>query len=75
MNKTKGKKRVPIILLAIVLAIISTAFFINQESRDFKLGKSLDIFFSLVRELNTFYVDEFDPERLSGQQLTECLKF
>ncbi|HCI54426.1 MAG TPA: peptidase S41, partial [Bacteroidales bacterium] len=57
MNKNTRKKRIPIILLAIVLAVISTAFLINQESRDFKLGKSLDIFFSLVRELNTFYVD------------------
>jgi len=74
MNKTKGKKRVPIILLAIVLAIISTAFFINQESRDFKLGKSLDIFFSLVRELNTFYVDEFDPEKVIRSAIDGMLK-
>jgi len=74
MNKNTRKKRIPIILLAIVLGIISTAFLINQESRDFKLGKSLDIFFSVVRELNTFYVDEFDPEKLIRSAIDGMLK-
>jgi len=35
-----------------------------QESRDFRIAKNLDIFFSLFRELNAFYVDEIDPDKV-----------
>ncbi len=54
-----------IIVLSIVLTIgVSTGFLVNQESRDFRIAKNLDIFFSLFRELNTFYVDTIDPDKL-----------
>jgi len=33
-------------------------------SDDFKMSKSLDIFFTLFRELDIFYVDNIDPEKL-----------
>lgn len=53
-----------ILFIAVLISGLSTAFVINQESRDFRLGKNLDIFMSLVRELNTFYVEEFDPDKI-----------
>jgi len=53
-----------ILFIAVLISGLSTAFVINQESRDFRLGKNLDIFLSLVRELNTFYVEEFDPDKI-----------
>ncbi len=37
---------------------------ISFKSVDFKLSKSLDIFFSFFREVNIFYVDKPDPEKL-----------
>ncbi|MCK7542326.1 MAG: hypothetical protein MZV63_71355 [Marinilabiliales bacterium] len=40
----------------------------GQESRDFRLTKNLDIYISLLRELNAFYVDEIDPEKLVQQE-------
>ena len=46
----------------------------TQETRDFRIAKNLDIFFSLFRELNTFYVDEIDPDKLIKQVLIICLK-
>jgi len=60
----KTGKRISILILVILIAGATTGFLINQESRDFKLGKNLDIFISLIRELNTFYVDEIDPEKI-----------
>ncbi|SDB86899.1 S41 family peptidase [Williamwhitmania taraxaci] len=33
-------------------------------SDDFKVSKSLDVFFTLFRELDIFYVDNIDPEKL-----------
>ncbi len=45
----------------------------DKESRDFKLVKNLDIYFSLFRELNTFYVDEIDPEKLVTTSINSML--
>lgn len=55
-----------IIVVLISASTLLTVGFIKdeKESHDFKLAKNLDIFFSLFRELNTFYVDEIDPEKL-----------
>jgi len=63
MKKTRTK--IIIILFSIlVFAGISTGFLFMQESRDFRIAKNLDIFFSLFRELNAFYVDEIDPDKV-----------
>lgn len=50
-----------ITLLSILLISLSLTFW-SFTDRDFKLTKNLDIFFSLIREINVFYVDEKDPE-------------
>ncbi|HPC99217.1 MAG TPA: S41 family peptidase [Bacteroidales bacterium] len=63
-----------ILISAILFSGLTTAFVINQESRDFRLGKNLDIFFSLVRELNTFYVDDFDPEKIIRSAIDGILR-
>ena len=65
MNKSTLKKNI-IIAFVSVLAIAGLGFLSVQqrESHDFKLSKNLDIFVSLFRELNTFYVDEFDPDKI-----------
>jgi len=38
--------------------------FVKSDERDFAIIKSLDIFYSLFRELNLFYVDETNPQEL-----------
>jgi carboxyl-terminal processing protease len=53
---------------------ISTGFLLTQETRDFKIAKNLDIFFSLFRELNTFYVDEVDPDKVIKAGIDNMLK-
>ena len=58
------KGKIIIVLILILLAGLSTGFLVTQETRDFRIAKNLDIFFSLFRELNTFYVDEIDPDKL-----------
>jgi carboxyl-terminal processing protease len=56
--------KIIIVLALLIIAGISTGFLINQETRDFRIAKNLDIFFTLFRELNTFYVDEIDPDKV-----------
>lgn len=66
--------RIYILLILLLTAGISTGFFINQETRDFRIAKNLDIFFSLYRELNTFYVDEVDPDKVIKAGIDNMLK-
>jgi carboxyl-terminal processing protease len=63
-----------IIFAIVIVSGISVAFFGNQETREFKIGKNLDIFFSLFRELNTFYVDEINPEKIIKAGIDDMLK-
>jgi carboxyl-terminal processing protease len=66
--------RIIIVLTLLLCAGISTGFLVTQETRDFRIGKNLDIFFSLFRELNTFYVDEIDPDKLIKSGIDNMLK-
>lgn len=58
--KSKG------ILLIVISSVIVLSFGTANVSRnrDFKLAKNMDIFFSLIREVSLFYVDDTDPEKL-----------
>ncbi|MCU0409960.1 MAG: S41 family peptidase [Bacteroidales bacterium] len=61
--------------VAIVITVATTAGFIlvNQESRDFRFTKSIDIYISLMRELNAFYVDEIDAEKIVNKGIEAML--
>jgi carboxyl-terminal processing protease len=67
-------RKLALISAILLTAVLSTAFLINQESRDFRIGKNLDIFFSLFRELNTFYVDEINPDKIIRTGMDNMLK-
>jgi carboxyl-terminal processing protease len=68
------KGKIIIALTLLIVAGTSTGFLVNQETRDFRIAKNLDIFFSLFQELNTFYVDEIDPDKLIKSGLDNMLK-
>ncbi len=64
-----------IIVFSLLLIVgVSTGFLANQETRDFRIAKNLDIFFSLFRELNTFYVDTINPDKLIKAGIDNMLK-
>ncbi len=66
--------RIIIILSLLIITGVSTGFLATQETRDFRIAKNLDIFFTLFRELNTFYVDEIDPDKLIKTGIDNMLK-
>ncbi len=70
-NKTKKAILLCTILATAVLAL--GFIFYNPQNKDFKLAKNLDIYISLFRELNTFYVDEIDPEKLIETSIESML--
>ncbi len=66
--------RIIIVFSLLLIVGVSTGFLVNQETRDFRIAKNLDIFYSLFRELNTFYVDEIDPDKLIKAGIDNMLK-
>jgi len=71
-NISKGK--IILVLSLLIVTVTSTGFLISQESRDFRIAKNLDIFFTLFREINTFYVDEIDPDKVIKAGIDNMLK-
>jgi len=70
--KVPGKK-IKIITI-ITLLLVSSFSFIAFTDKEFKIAKNLDIFFTLFRELNLFYVDDTDPEELIEAGIKGMLK-
>jgi carboxyl-terminal processing protease len=67
------KKRFKLIILAfalVVTSVVSVGFTDNY----FEIAKNLDIFTTLYKELNTFYVDETDPGKLMKEGIDKMLK-
>jgi carboxyl-terminal processing protease len=56
-------KKSVLVLVLVAAAGVSTAFYTYRD-RDFEIVKNLDIFYTLFKELNMFYVDETNPEQL-----------
>ena len=65
------KKR--IIILGLILVIGGMGFTLVKD-KDLAIVKSLDIYCTLFRELNMFYVDEIDPEELVETSIVSMLK-
>ncbi|MGC8802173.1 MAG: S41 family peptidase, partial [Bacteroidales bacterium] len=63
------KKRL-LVVVAVVACILTTSF----VDTEFKIGKSIDIFISLFKELNYNYVDDIDPEKLITAGIDGMLK-
>ena len=59
------KNKRPVVLwLAALLVLGGVVAFQTKNDRLFAIAKSIDIFASLIRELDTYYVDQIDPEQL-----------
>ena len=67
------KKKFKLLILAFTLvftSLISVGFTDNY----FEIAKNLDIFTTLYKELNTFYVDETDPGKLMKEGIDNMLE-
>lgn len=60
-NKNKNKL---IAVLSTALIAVLLFSFVNRNDKLFTIAKNLDIFASLVRELDSYYVDDIDADNL-----------
>ncbi|MDB4334723.1 S41 family peptidase [bacterium] len=61
------------VLFVLILAIGFLSF-VNDDDRNFSIAKNLDIYYTLFRELNSYYVDETNPEELVETSIKKMLE-
>ncbi|MCK5846569.1 MAG: S41 family peptidase [Bacteroidales bacterium] len=60
--------------LLLLLFIVKVNISLAQESHDFEISKNLDIYTSLIQQLDLHYVDEIEPGALSKAAIDAMLK-
>ena len=57
-----------------IIAIVGVSFYsFTRDQKNFEVAKNLDIYHTLFRELNMFYVDEVNPNDLIKTSIDEML--
>jgi carboxyl-terminal processing protease len=72
--KNKRFIRRTVVAAISILLIVGSLSLLSFNNDDFKLVKNLEIYYSLFRELNMFYVDETDPEKLVESSINGMLE-
>src|SRR5690554_1115693 len=72
MMRQKNKVIAPLFVLAVLVALLFS--FQSKNDKLFAIAKNLDIFASLVRELDSYYVDEIDPNKLVSVGINAMLE-
>jgi len=58
-----------------IIALAGVGFFsFTQDEKNFEVAKNLDIYHTLFRELNMFYVDEVNPNKLVKSSIDKMLE-
>ena len=66
------KKKIWIgVLLVVVMGAMVLGF--TRDEKNFEIAKNLDIYHTLFRELNMFYVDDIDPDKLVKTSIDDML--
>ncbi len=67
----KSRKFWIAIVLIAVIGVGSFSF--TRDEKNFAIAKNLDIYYTLFRELNMFYVDDINPNKLIKTSIDEML--
>lgn len=75
MKFSKLKKKLNVLIVAVSLAIASIGLFaFGDDNVNFEISKNLDIYYSLIRELNLYYVDEVDAGKIVKTSIDKMLE-
>lgn len=76
IQKMKSNRKTKIAIsaatLLLVISLVFTGF--NRDEKLFLVDKNLDIYYTLVRELNLFYVDDINPTDLVKTSIDKMLE-
>ena len=68
----RTRKRISVIIVS-ALAVLALALSFAFRDGDFKIIKSLDLFYAVFKEVNLYYADEQDPEKLVKKSIDSML--
>lgn len=71
--KFSRTKKAGIVIVGILVFAISFYSF-KQDDKNFQIAKNLDIYYTLFRELNLFYVDDVNPNELVKTSIDKMLE-
>lgn len=71
--KLSRTKKAGIVIVGIIVFAISFYSF-KQDDKNFQIAKNLDIYYTLFRELNLFYVDDIDPNKMVKASIDKMLE-
>lgn len=71
--KLSRTKKAGIVIIGICVFAISFYSF-KQDDKNFQIAKNLDIYYTLFRELNLFYVDDVEPNKLVKTSIDKMLE-
>lgn len=63
-----------LIALVIVLTAGLSLYSFTHDQKNFEIAKNLDIYYTLFRELNAFYVDDINPNNLVKTSIDKMLE-
>jgi carboxyl-terminal processing protease len=67
------KRIIPITIVAVITAVTVLFSFRSADDNYFEVSRNIDIFSTLFRELNIYYVDETDPSQLVRRGIDSML--
>ncbi len=73
MNWNKLKENRKVLIVAGLIVVLSFGFSAFND-KDFRIAKNLDIFVTLFREIDLYYVDEKNPEDLINSSISGMLE-
>jgi len=68
------KKKYPLLIGLVLSVSLVSATFVATNDRLFDIAKNLDIYASVFKELNKYYVDEVDPNKAMQTSVDALLK-
>lgn len=71
--KISGIKKAGIIAVGVIVLAVGFYSF-RQDEKNFQIAKNLDIYYTLFRELNLFYVDDVEPNKLVKTSIDKMLE-
>lgn len=66
-------KKTSILIIVAVITVVSTVFFSFKDD-SFEVVKNLDVYYTVFKELNLYYVDELKPGDLIKKSIDEMLR-
>ena len=64
-----------LLLGTLLVAVLGVGFFsFTGDQKNFEVAKNLDIYYTLFRELNMFYVDDINPNKLVKTSIDDMLE-